>query len=979
MIIPFLKRVLPSTGHWFVVHISQDGRTNATPVKAGDIGTVITLIHRGNNSKQNTYYGVCSFVSPDGTPLKRNRACAMAGSFRTLRVDIDCGDTKDYQTFDDAVEAVDTFIHAAALPIPMFVSSGRGLHIYFPFDEDIGYEQWYELASRLRVAAITHGLRFDDNITEAERLLRLPTSINQRSGLECTVYDEGEDVTLSMLTDALSKYEVVPANTGMVLAGTPPRAMGGDELESGLLQAYSARLAIETCPAFAAIKATGGAGVQEPLWKGMLDTIVGGSDPDDDKLLLAKEISQGHVSYSETALLQKLKQSYIQRYSPPTCARVNRPECASCPFSSRVKSPATLGVAGLVVASVPATAMVAPPPATVSAPTPPSHSTATSHEVIFDKAQVNFGSHGEFLVDDGEMRVKTKDGEAWVWKPILKGYRLDRAHLQAARDNANTLVVSFHILDDRTGGVRGTHRAAIDTTAMVSKESFSKALWGQRLLVVNRDLDKFRELIMGFVNFLQGRGIERTKFDAIGWDSDKQFVFGDGVLVDSGKVVAHEHPIGPTYTLDSEVYPVFAPFGDEAAQIDALNQMLISAPAHLVVSLSIATPLVRYTAFNGAMVSMYSKESGVGKTALLKAVTSIWGSPNHAIIPASSTAAAIQHLIGQSRSVPVAIDEVSGFSDLAIQELLYGVSQGQGKRRMGKGGESIQAQQAEWQTLLFVTTNIAVAERARNVMPDSSATLARLLEIRMPPLPQDVTLGSPDVVLQRNYGFIGQRAALSMMQFNAEQWRVNLAGRVQKWGERLGTNAVHGDDRFRVALCALAEVGAVIGQSLGINLDVEQVAQGVKDVCDAMRRDADALVVTEEKILNRYIYDNGPRIARLRMVNGVMQQPDDADIRDGTFGEIILTPNGKGQLVVHSCHLPLHKLLAYAKEQKFNVTAFRDWLNNSAYSKHVGRVTLMAGTKAAVPVDAVRINTSVLGTAALTDLSGQVDLAHGAK
>lgn len=977
MLTKFLNRVLPSMGHWFVVHISQDGRTNAVPVDAGDTATVQSLIHRGNNSKQNTYYGVCSFVGSETVPLKRNRACATAGAFRTLRIDIDCGDGKDYQTFDDAVDAVDEFVETAGLPSPLLVSSGRGLHVYFPFGgRDIPFAEWHQLASRLRAAALQHGLKFDDNITEAERLLRLPTSINQRSGQECTIFDEGEDSSPEFLAQVLSRFDA-PDTTIMALAGKPPAALAGDELESGLLQAYSARLAIETCPAFAAIKDTGGAGVTEPLWKGMLDTIVGGNDPDEDKWLLAQEISQGHATYSEEGLKRKLLQSYTQRYSPPTCARVNRPECSTCPFSSRVKSPATLGVPGLVVANVPEQALVAPPPAPTAA-TPQSgqaaQQTASNHEVVFDGVDVRFGSNGQFVVSSGKMMVSTKEGEGYVWKPIATDFRFHRAHFQASRTAADySLVAYFHVIDDRTGGVRNTIRVEIATEHMVGKDTFNKAIWGQRLTVQQRDIEKFKEMLMGFVNFLQGRGIERTKFDAIGWDGDAQFVFGDAVLTQSGQLVHHEHPVGPTMNVDGANLPVFQPSGDEALQIDALNQMLISVPAHLVLALSIATPLVRYTAFNGAMVSMYSKESGVGKTALLKAITSIWGAPTHAIIPASSTPAAIQHLIGQARSVPVAIDEVSAFSDHAIQELLYGVSQGQGKRRMGKGGESIQAQQAEWQTLLFVTTNIAVAERARNVMPDSSATLARLLEIRMPPLPKDVTLGSPDVVLQRNYGFVGRKVAGYMMQFSAEQWRENIAKRVVTWGAKLGTNAVHGDDRFRVALCALAELGAVFGQALGIQLDVAKVEQGVKDVCDSMRRDAEALLVTEEKILNRYIFDNGPRIARLRLVNGVLQQPDDNDIRDGTFGEIVLTPNGKGQLVAHSCHLPVHKLLAYAKEQKFNVTAFRDWLHNSPYSRHVGRVTLMAGTKSAVPVDAVRINTSILGAASLSSLGSAVD------
>lgn len=971
MLTNFLTRVLPFTGHWFVVHISTDNRTHQTAVDAGDTAAVASFIHRGNNTKQNTYYGVCSFVAPPNEQLKRNRSCAVLGSFRTLRIDIDCGDGKDYQTFDDAVEAVDAFVDTTGLPTPLMVSSGRGLHVYFPFGRDLYHADWSNLSARLRAAAIKHGLKFDDNITEPERLLRLPTSINQRSGQECMVYDEGEDSTPEVLLSILSAYDAPPANN--LLLGTPPAGMGGDELEANLLQPFSARLAIETCPAYAAIKATGGAGVQEPVWKGMLDVIVAGNDADEDKWALAQEISSGHESYTVDGLKQKLAQSYRQRYSPPTCSRVARPECANCPFSSRVKSPATLGVAGMIVPQLPASAVSAPPPV---APTPPTPvATSSGHEVVFDNVDIKFGRHGQFVVRNGLIHITVKEKDAYILKPLITEFRFHRAHFSRDRSGANpSLVAYFYLLDDRTGGKRDTIRVTIDNEIMASKDTFYRSLLKQSLTVPMKEIDNFKEFIVSFVTFLQQRGIERTKFKAIGWDGEDRFVFGDGTMTADGSVLPHEEPVGPTFSDDGDVMPVFAPSGDEALQVESLNQMLISPAAHLVVALSIATPLVRYTAFNGAMVSMYSKESGVGKTALLKAITSIWGEPQKSIIPSSSTAAATQHLIGQARSVPVAIDEVSGFSDLAIQELLYGVSQGQGKRRMGAGGETIHAQQAEWQTLLFVTTNVSIAEKARNVMPDSSAMLARLLEIRMPPLPIELTTGSPDIVLHRNYGFLGRKAAAAIMLHSADAWRETIAKGVQKWGPLLGTNAVHGEDRFRVALCALAEIGAVLGQYFGVKLDVDKVAEGVKGVCDSMRGDAEALVVTEEQILLRYIYDNSPRIGRLRVINGVQQTPTDDEVRDATFGELALAPrSGNSGYRIVGCRLPLHRLMAYAKEQKFNVTAFREWLTKGPHCRVIGQKVLMQGTKAALPVEAVQVSPNILSSLTLAGVDDAVD------
>lgn len=972
MLTDFLRRVLPNSGHWIVVHIAQGGGPTQTHItKAGDVPAVESLIKRGNNSKHNTYYGVCSFVAPTGGVLKRNRECAALGEFRTLRIDIDVGDGKDYQTFEDAVNAVDSFSATTGLPAPLLVSSGRGLHVYFPMTENIPFQRWLGLASALRSAAKTLGLRFDDNVAEPERLLRLPTSVNQRSGQEAYVYDEGEDSAVEVLTHLLLPYATTSSPATLPSAAKDL----GNELESGLLQPFSAELAIDTCPALAKMKATGGHDVPEPLWKKVLDLISNGADTNEVKWRLAQEVSIGYPTYSESELAAKLQQSMRQGYSPPTCSNVARPECASCPFRQRVTSPATLGVAGFV-SVIPAAAVTTPATTMVTAPAvvaakPPRDIGAEFNLLAVPKIIIK---NGAYELCNGLMYYRAKKDDVWESIPLCPSYRLNRAYREYnARAGTSSLILEIDTMDETFQFVRSVVKLGITSEAFSGKEAFCKVVIGAGIYAIGAERDKLWELLMGFIQILQSRGIERPKFDAIGWDSDQLFVFGDAAVNNAGMQVVHDAAVGPTVLRDGVAVPVYTCAGSLEVQRDALNSMLVTDVSHLVFALGIATPLIRYTAFQGAMVSLYSKESGVGKTALLKAIASIWGDPMAAMIPASSTQAAVQHLIGAARSVPVAIDEISMLSDQFISELLYDVSQGQGKRRMGRGGEAVQAQQAEWQTLVFVTTNNPVAAKARAVMPDSNAMLARLLEINLPQLPTDVLTGSPDTILCQNFGHIGRKAVVGMMQHDAGAWRQVIEKRVQEWGLRLNTTAVHGTDRFRVALCAIAEIGAIIGQSLGVKLDVDAVEREVRKVCDYMRDEDTALTITNDTILANYIADNSPRLGRLTINNGIRSVAE--NVREASFGEVVMEVGPGGRLQVASCLLPVHKLMEYAKLKKYNETDFRRWLRKSATTEMVGQRQFMEGTIYSFRADAVDVSPKVFGSASLAMAPPTVDKA----
>jgi DNA primase len=101
---------------------------------------------------------------------------------RSLFLDIDVGsDGHKYPTQVDALRALREFIQATGLPTPTIVSSGYGLHVYWPLDQDVTPDQWRALAGKLKAATVAKGLKVDQSrTTDMASVLRLPGTLNHK-------------------------------------------------------------------------------------------------------------------------------------------------------------------------------------------------------------------------------------------------------------------------------------------------------------------------------------------------------------------------------------------------------------------------------------------------------------------------------------------------------------------------------------------------------------------------------------------------------------------------------------------------------------------------------------------------------------------------------------------------------------------------------------------------------------------------------
>ena len=116
------------------------------------------------------YFACASFMNEwylDANGKRRQRTTENAEGTSSFWLDIDCGDSKDYATREEAISAVEKFCSACALPEPLLVNSGGGLHAYWPLNSVAPKAEWSLVAEKLKCLTHNHELRLyaDDTRT----------------------------------------------------------------------------------------------------------------------------------------------------------------------------------------------------------------------------------------------------------------------------------------------------------------------------------------------------------------------------------------------------------------------------------------------------------------------------------------------------------------------------------------------------------------------------------------------------------------------------------------------------------------------------------------------------------------------------------------------------------------------------------------------------------------------------------------------
>ena len=353
--VSFLTRILPSQGNYCLwIRDTRGGRrTEFAPT----IDALWARQQEWDACGAAVYHACASFQRPENDPPRtprRERRLGRTGHnvafLRSLWLDIDAGQAeagkppKPYPDARSAAGAVLSFCQAAQLPPPMLVSSGYGLHVYWPLQADLLPSEWKILANGLKALCVWHNLHADPARTaDITSVLRTPGTHNRKGPQDRLVkcFQLVERYSLSHF-QFLRKDQPESKRISLTVPDYLRNRERRDLLAAATLPSdrpavYADQVAAQ-CAQLAAMRDSRGI-MPEPLWYAALGVLAYCEDGD----AKGQEWSAGYAGYSEAETAERLERA--REFGPTTCERFasltpdSAARCRSCALLGKIKSP----------------------------------------------------------------------------------------------------------------------------------------------------------------------------------------------------------------------------------------------------------------------------------------------------------------------------------------------------------------------------------------------------------------------------------------------------------------------------------------------------------------------------------------------------------------------------------------------------------------------------------------------------------------
>ena len=724
----FFEKVLPSQGAYVLAEF-RDGLAN--PPRHSIHNSLSSLANRAvavDAQGVNVFHACHTFGYDDQRKVRRK--ADNAEFFRSLYIDLDVGEGKPYATQREAVGALSAALKATGLPQPLVVSSGRGLHCYWPFEADLKSKSlWLKLAGRLHTALITNGLQIDEGVTmDAARILRPVGSHHRKADpIQVKVLLDRGPYPMELIVKPLAKFSP-PARQKFDASINSDLAVVVDYPPSSVSQI------IKFCPTLAHIADRAG-DVGEPLWHasiGLLKHTVEGE-------AACHAYSEGHPNYDAEQTQRKIDNWTA---GPTTCQQFRGCEGNQCTGCTRnVKSPIHLGYAE-----------VAPPTeaveAAVEAAEPEPAPTATVGGVV--QAAKKDAMMALWPARSRVSRKTIGEGE-----DATTVFELSRAIVKEPGEPpelvpfSNTMIMAIGRVqnEDQTWSLRcradvggRTRKFVIPGKSLASAEMLMPLLQEQEINVLPKKGEYMRQHLLDGREILAKMDIYSTTYKSFGWAKDH----------DVDTFVIGKLGIQPNRTV--EILPSqaianigwgheFATKGTQADYTRLVNEIYNRPGAELfqfVLMAAYAAPLVALvesTTWNGIPIALTGDTSS-GKTTLCALACSIYGRGDIFTQPANragTTTFALYARAGILSNLPFVMDELTDTESEQCSDLLYALSNGRPRDRCNSAGQLVR-QSDRWRTISFITSQRNLTEllshQANSAITD--ATQVRVFEIRLP-------------------------------------------------------------------------------------------------------------------------------------------------------------------------------------------------------------------------------------------------------
>lgn len=771
----FLRRVLPEGGSYVAVSIA--GASGAREIRGlPDIAGLVKASQRLSMYPTNVYYATGTFGADRKAPLAKR--CLF------IDLDVDPANPKKFASKQEALTSLGAFCKTVGFPAPaIYVDTGGGIHTYWPFDRDLPVEAWRALAGKLKERCISAGFKADPAVTsDAARILRTPGTLNQKFDppRPCRVLkDNGVSYDPAVLLKSLVP---VVSNSLAALAGM----VGANDLGAVPALAsypqvpYYATEIADKCGVLKEALQTGGHEHTEPQWRHLLSLLT--FTEDGDKLV--HDISKGHVGYNAAATDTKyasvLKLKAEGRLKPILCttfASYKGSICAACPYNGNIKTPMVLG----------------------------------------KLEPTAFLPHGYRMADYSVQKlVKKGDGEIPdLWVDVFpyrisdvetlnpgSGQPLQVKMLMSSKQHV-TKVVYPHVLMSTMGdGLPlefANHHLWITGTQTVEFKGFMTA-WLRKMTEIKTSVS--------------------IELGGLGWGKrggKHAFVAGATVYTEDGK----EHDF---YVQDPAMLRNYKQKG-------SIDQWKIAATAiakdprqAAVCTLltAFAAPLVNFTGAKGLTFSLYSAESGTGKSSLLRTAQAVWGHPTLGMAMVDDTQLSVINKLGFLNTIPAYWDELrSGDTLVNFVKMIFTLGQGREKSRLTNSIQ--QRSTGTWDTLVTIASNERIVDHVDTYIKNTDAGRLRLFEVSLP------SLIAPDAIVTRafsklesNYGHAGHIYAQYLATHRTEVEKL-----VQDIQDTLKKKvSVGASERYWVAfMTSVIAAGNLVAKAGILNIDMPKLSK----------------------------------------------------------------------------------------------------------------------------------------------------------
>lgn len=787
----FYETVLPPTGPYCAVAILGDS------VRQTFHDTIDELIARGDeiaSDGYNAYFALASFKDAS------SRKADNARELRSLFLDIDCGAEKPHATQAEGKAALLKFCEENDFPEPLMVSSGRGVHVYWPLDRVLPTARWKAVASGFKRFCIAAGFEIDTTVpADAARVLRMPGTFNFKTNPPSPV-DIWTELRTFSLADIENKLPTVAADI------FEAKQFGMDDFTHAAAQrdfppTSFVRLARRSLKgsgcAQIAHAITDSAVLSEPLWRAALSIAWRCVDGEES----IHTLSSAYPGYTPEATIAKAEATK----GPFTCEwyRNNNPElCKGC--KHKIGSPIILGrkieeaqaVDGEYVVEAklnPEDSTAAPQTVTVTIPTYPAPYFRPSGGGVYKRIKDDDGNPTEVEIYPYDIYLTTRFydyDEYGVGEGELVGLNIHSPH-------------------------DGIRRLVVPTVKLLVKEKLRDLLLQQGVAVLYKKVDELMAYFASTFKKLQQQAAATRTRSQMGWTPE-----GNAFVIGEAEYTARSLLLAPASTGLRELAPLLSSKGSVEAWSNIAN--FYARPgmeAHaLALFAGFGAPLLRLVGgmeVKGAVINLMSNKSGTGKTTAQMVVNSIFGHPSGLLMRKNDTQLAKMQWVGMLNSIAATMDEVTNMTDEAISELIYDIPQGRGRHRMESQSNKLRANNISWSTFLITSSNSSLYDKLTRLKGTPDGELRRLIEIRIS-RPEDITKAESDAVfgaLNDNYGVAGPAYIKYILNNMAEV--VALVRSFQtKFDEALELDQ---SDRFYSIVCACIFAGASIASTLGLH------------------------------------------------------------------------------------------------------------------------------------------------------------------